>query len=204
MGEALDGVRVRERVAHRGIAGDRLGEEDPVPPWQRLEALLDPLVDVEQPKLKVQNRLARDTEPKVAGLDDARVDGTYGDLEHPLSRHRPEGMEFALDARHRSRAREILPERMHPLRPVVVECHAGRVRMALGRETEEVHHLALEPVRRGILRRDGRVGRLDGIDRRHDAKESREAGERPDVVKEEPLRRAALVAREQRRKPSFQ
>ncbi len=128
-------------------------------PRQPLEALLDALVDVEQPKLEVQDRFAGHAEPEVPGLDDAGVNGSDRHLEHALAGHGPERMEVPGDARHDAVVGKVLAERPRAVRPVVVKRDARRIRMALGHEAEEVHDLAFEPVRRRILRRDRRVRR---------------------------------------------
>src|SRR3989304_2463588 len=75
-------IRSSSRRTPRRIAGDRFREEKAVSERKPLEALLDSLVDVEQPKLQVQNGLARDTESKVTWLRGARVNGTHGGLEY--------------------------------------------------------------------------------------------------------------------------
>ena len=51
----------------------------------RLEALLDALVHVAQPLLEPQHLLADDLEAEVAGLDDAGVHGSDGDLVHAVA-----------------------------------------------------------------------------------------------------------------------
>ena len=69
-------------------------------PRQPLEALLDALVDVEEPKLQVEDRLAGDAEPEVPGLDDARVDRPHREMEDALAGHGPIGAELPSHARH--------------------------------------------------------------------------------------------------------
>ena len=53
-------------------------------PWQSLEALLDALVDVEEPQLEVQHGLSSHAKPKMTGLDDASVDRPHRNLEDVL------------------------------------------------------------------------------------------------------------------------
>ena len=52
-------------------------------------------MDVEKAELKVQHGLARDAKPEMSGFDDAGMDGSDGNLEHPFARHRPERVKLA-------------------------------------------------------------------------------------------------------------
>ncbi len=105
-GQPLDRVAVGERVTDRRVAGNRLGEEQPVSPRQPLEALLDSLVNVEEPELQIQHRLAGHAKPEVSGLDDARVHRADRHLEHAFAGHRPERMPVTGHAGHGRVVRE--------------------------------------------------------------------------------------------------
>ena len=129
-------------------------------PRQPLEALLGPLVHVEEPELKVQHRLAGDAKSKVARLDDPRMDGSDGHLEHAFTGHGSERVKITCHARHHGVVREVLAKRPGPLGPVVMEGDPRRVRMALRNEAEEIHDLAFEPVGHRIFRGDRRIRRF--------------------------------------------
>ena len=154
-------------------------------------------MDVEQPKLEVQDRFARDAEAKMSRLDDAGVNGSDRHLKHPFAGHGSKWMEVSGDARHDPIVRKVLAERPRSIRPVVVKRDTCRIRMALGDEAEEIHDLAFEPVRRRILRGDRRVGRRGRVDRRGDMEKCPMLRQRPDVMDDEAACRVALVTREQ-------
>src|SRR5712664_887949 len=137
-------------------------------------------------------------------LDYAGVLRSHWNLYHTLAGHGPERMEITRHTRDDTVVREILAQRPRAVRPIIVKRDARRVRMALGRKAEEIHDLTLEPVRRGIFRRNGRVGGLDGIDRCSDMEKRSQARQEPHVMHEEPSRDAPLVAREQRHEPCVQ
>ena len=166
-------------------------------PRQSLESLLRSLVDVEQPKLEVQDGFAGHAKPKMPGLDDAGVNRSDRHLEHTLAGHGSEWMEFSGDARHDAIIRKVLAERPRSVRPIVMKRDTCRIRMALGDEAEEIHDLAFEPVRRRMLRRDRRVGGRRRINRRRDVKKGPVARQRPEMVHDEAAGRMALVTREQ-------
>jgi hypothetical protein len=175
-----------------------------MPPGHSLKSLLRSLVNVEQPQLEVQDRFAGDAKPKMPGLDDAGVHRADRHLEHPLTDHRSERMERSRDARHDTVVGKILAQRPRAIRPIVVERDPRRIGMTDRDEAEEIHDLALEPVRRRILRRDRRVRGRCRIDRRKDAKKRAVARQRPEVMQDETAGRNPLIAREQRHQPSIQ
>ena len=173
-------------------------------PWQPLEALLDPLVHIEEPELKVQHRLAGDAKSKVARLDDPRMDGSDGHLEHAFTGHGSEWVIVTWYARHRSVVREVLAKRPGPIGPVVMESDTGRVRMALRNKAEEIHNLAFEPVGHRVLRGDRRIRRLSRNHGRREPQEGPEARQEPQMVQEKSPADIALVAREEGQEPSAQ
>ena len=173
-------------------------------PWQPLEALLDPFVHIEEPELKVQHRLAGDAKPKVAGLDDSRVHGSHGHLEHAFTGHGSERVKVTWHARHHGVVREVLAKRPGPIGPVVMEGDTGRIRMALRNKAEEIHDLAFEPVGHRILRGDRRIGRFSRKHGRRDPQEGPEARQEPQMVQEKSPADIALVAREEGQEPSAQ
>ena len=196
-GQPLDRVGEGERVAHRRVAGDGLGEEDPVTPRQPLEALLRALVHVEEAELQVEDGLAGHAEVEVARLDDAGVHRPHRHVEDALAGHRAEGVERALDPWHLPVVGEVLAQRPLPLGPVVVQADAGGVGVALGDEAERVHHLALEPVGGRVLRRDRREAGVRGVDAGRDAQEGPVARQEPDVVERVDRVPRALVGGEE-------
>ena len=148
---------VGERMTHGGISGNRFGQEYPVTPREPLESFLRSLVDVEQPKLEVQDGLAGHAEPEMPWLDDPGVNGSDRHLEHTLAGHGPKRMGRTMDARHDAIIRKVLAERPRAVRPIVMQRDTCWIRMALRNEAEQIHDLTFEPVRRRILRRDRRV-----------------------------------------------
>jgi hypothetical protein len=76
--------------------------------------------------------------------------------------------------------------------------------MSFRYEAEEIHDFALEPVRRGIRRRDRRVRGVSRIDGRRHVKECPQLGQRPHVVEQEAAGPLPIVAREQRHQPPSQ
>ena len=180
-GQPLDRVAEGGRVAQRGIAGDALGQEDAVTPRQALEELLRALVRVEEAELQVEDRLAGDAEEEVAGLDDAGVHRPHRHLEDAFAGHRAEGVERALGTRGTLVVGKVLAQRVH-VGPVVVQRDPAGVGVAFGDEAEHVLHLALEPVGRRVLRRDGRKVGVGGVDTGRDAQEGPVVRQEPDVV----------------------
>ena len=110
-----------------------------------LEELLRPFVRVEHAELQVEDGLARDGEIEVAGFDDAGVHRPHGNLEDAFPQRRPVDVLFALEGGQHRVERKILAQRVH-IRPVVVQRHAPRIRVAFGFDPEPVLNLALLPV----------------------------------------------------------
>ena len=173
-------------------------------PRQPFEALLDALMHVEEPELKVQHRLTGDAKSKVAGLDDPRVDGSDGHLEHAFTGHGSERVKITWHARHHGVVREVLAKRPGPIGPVVMEGDTRRVRMALRNKAEEIHDLAFEPVGHRILRGDRRIRRFSRKHGRREPQEGPEARQEPQMVQEKSPADIALVAREEGEEPSAQ
>ena len=86
----LDGKDVGQGVAHGGVAADPLRQFDALRGRAPLEQLLDPAVQEPQPGLHLQDGLADHREPEVAGLDEARVDGSDRDLVDAVTLDRDE------------------------------------------------------------------------------------------------------------------
>jgi len=83
--QGLDGVRVGQGVPDRGVVGDGLGQEQPPPPGESLEALLDALVHVREPELEVEHRLAGHPEPWGFAPEGASVHRTSCDTQDLLT-----------------------------------------------------------------------------------------------------------------------
>ena len=194
--EPLDRVGVGEGVTHGCVAGDRLGQEQPVAPRQPLEALLGALVHVEEPQLEIENRLTGDAEPEMAWLDDARVDRPHREMEDALAGHRTIGPELPSHARHGLPLVEVLPQRPSALRPIVVEGDPILIRVSVGRQAEIVHDFPLEPVGDRVLGRDRWKARSAGRDRRPYAHECGRLGRGPLVMDREALPRPLVRAEE--------
>ena len=155
----LEGDPAQEAGAGRHLdVGDllrRLGEAEAVRqragPTQALDrhslnALLQPAVGVEQAGVEVKDGLAHGAEAEVTGLDDARVDGPDGDLEHALALHL-EVRELLRRLHGRAGAGgEGLAQGVKPGRPAVVHHEGTGIGVAGGLDAEEVAHLALVPV----------------------------------------------------------
>jgi hypothetical protein len=184
-GQSLDRMRVGQSMAHSRVARNRLCQEQAVPPGEPLEALLDSLVDVEEPELQVQHRLTGHPEAKVARLDDAGMDGSYRYFEDALAGHRTKRVSRSADPCDSRVVWEVLAKRPGLVRPVVMQRDALHIGMARGNEAKEVHRLALEPVRRRVLRCNRRECGLAWIHRRHDVKERTQSRQEPDVMNEE-------------------
>ena len=198
--QTLDRVRVRQRVPDGGVAGDRFREEQSVPPRQAFEALLDALVDVEEPELQVQHRLARDAEPEMARLDHAGVHGSHRHLEHALAGDGPERVTLAGARGTGAVGREVLSERPRAVGPVVVERDARRVGVAVGRQAEEVHDLPFEPVRRRVLRAiEGKTAQRDRL--APTPQERLRRGSDQTWCRQNAPVRSRVVGREQRHQP---
>ena len=166
---------------------------------QALEALLDALVNVEQPELQVQHGFARDAKSEVPRLDHARMHGPDGHLEYAFAGDRAERVEIAGYPRDPLQG-DVFPKRPHAIRPVIVQGHALGIGMPLGNQTEEVRHLALEPVRGRVLRRDRGKRQVGRLYRRRDVQERSLRGQRPEVMQHEIPGRRALVSGEERQK----
>jgi hypothetical protein len=159
------------------------------------------LVRVEEAELQIEDGLAGHAEVEVAGLDDAGVDRPHRHVEDPLAGHRAEGVERAGGPRHLPVVEEVLAQCPLPLGPVVVKADPGGVGVTLGDEAERVHHLALEPVGGGVLRRDRREVRVRGVDTGRDAQERPVARQEPDVVERVDRVPRALVGGEEGGEP---
>ena len=84
-GQRFDRLTVGDGVGDRFVAGDAFGERRGPLEGQGFEELLRPLVDEAQTGFQIDDRLALDGEPKMAGLDDPGVHGTHGDLEQTVA-----------------------------------------------------------------------------------------------------------------------
>ncbi len=138
----------------------RSASSTPAPRLAALEELLGALVGEVQPRLHVDDRLAHHAEPEVPRLDHPGVHRADRDLVDPLPAHLGEG-EGAPVVRELPR-RRILPEREVVGRPERVAHEGARIRVALGRDPEEIVDLPLEArgrvVERGQRHDRGRVG----------------------------------------------
>src|SRR5262249_3438097 len=139
----LDGLAVREGVPDGGVAGDALAELDARFHGAPLEEPLDALVDEPQAGLHVQNRLADDGEPEVAGFDEPRMDRSDGDLVDAGAVDGQERVRLGFVAEGRCDS-GVGPHGVPALRPVLVQDEASGPRMADGHDTEEVVYLPLE------------------------------------------------------------
>ena len=74
-GERFNGLTKSQRVRHARIAGNSLGQFEPLGECGRLEKLFNPFVDEIHARFEIDDRFAFDAEAKMAGLDDARVHG---------------------------------------------------------------------------------------------------------------------------------
>ena len=119
---------------------------------------VDPLVHIAEPRFQPRHRLAVGGEAEMAGLDDARVNGTHGDLVKPMALH---GQKI-VSGRIAQRRRRSGPERRAkrclapPLAVIEPDPIIGRVS---GCKTVEIRDGAFEP--------DG--GRMKAADRREDS-----------------------------------
>ena len=127
-GEPLDRVRDSERVADRGVAGDRLGEEDARDATAAARSASRCPCGRRRGGAADTGPARRPLRTEVPGLDDAGVHRAHGQLEHAFAGHRTKRMELARDPRHLPVVREVLAQGPRPVRPVVVEA----TRMGLG------------------------------------------------------------------------
>ena len=130
-------------------------------PRQAFEALLGSLMHVEEPELKAQHRLTGHAKPKVAGLDDPRMHGSHGHLEHAFTGDRPERVKITRHARTTASPGKSLRRAHSP----PANRHGGRPASGsdgLRGEAEDVHDLTFEPVRHryfaAIEGNDGSLG----------------------------------------------
>src|SRR5581483_5743831 len=130
-GERLDRLAVRDRMADRGVARERLGVVHAALVRPADERALDPAVLVAERDLEVQHLLAVALEAEVSGLDDPRVHGPDRHLVDLLP----------VDAEEPGRLRRA--ERLRP-------------RMADEREPALLGHLAFERVHLRAFRRERR------------------------------------------------
>ena len=170
-GRPFDRMAESRRVRKTGIAGNALGQADPMRDGQAFEQFLDALVHIKHPELEIEHRFARDAEQKMAGLDDAGVHRADGHLEDAFALDLAKLVPLAGERRQPGLPVEILPQRMN-LRPVVVQRAAARIRVADQLEAEQVLDLAFLPVDgvHGIGQRDElRPLRRDRHPHKHEA-----------------------------------
>ena len=151
----LDGLAEGQRVADGGVAADPFGQLDPGRRGASLEELLDAAVDEPQPGLEVQDGLADDGEPEVAGLDHARrAPGRPGSRTPRGPRRCGTGT-----GRRRRRTAGGAPASARigcqPAGPVEVPDQPARQRVVVGHDAEQVAHLAFEPAGAGRTARPG-------------------------------------------------
>src|ERR1017187_8304537 len=132
-------------VGKRRVARYTLRQEYALLRGKLFEELLRPLVGVKHAELQVQDGFARDGEVEVAGLDDAGVYRSHGNLEDALAQRWPVDVLLALEGGQRRIERKILAQGVH-IRPVVVQGHAPRIGVAFGLDAEPVLDLAFLPV----------------------------------------------------------
>src|SRR5271157_5889702 len=101
----------------------------------------------------------------MAGLDDAGMDGAYGNLEDALAQGGAIDVALAFEGRQDLAQRKTLEQGMD-VGPVVVERDPPRIGMTRGFEAEPVLDLALLPVDGGQLSGERREMRLAGGNRR--------------------------------------
>ena len=149
-------------MADGGVAGDPFGQLDAGFDRASLEQPLDALVDEPQAGLHVEDRLADDGEPEVAGFDDAGVHGTDGDLVDAGPLDGEEGIGLGLVVERR-RGSAVVAHRIPALWPVLVQHQAGGLMMPGEPDAEQVLHLAFEAACRE--RHVGQAGQFRRIDR---------------------------------------
>src|SRR5439155_13765429 len=130
-GERLDRLRVRDRMRERARGTEALGEEQDAVDLRALGRLLDPAVCVEEARLELEYELADPTEAEMPGLDDPGVDGADRHLHDTLTVHPRDGSVRMRLARHSAASVEVFPQRVRPMRPVVMEDQTPRIRMTL-------------------------------------------------------------------------
>ena len=120
------------------------------------EELLDAAVDEPQPRLQVQDGLADDGEPEVAGLDHAGVHRADRDLVHPGALDGAERVRAVGVAEAAAAAPGVGEHRVPAAGPVEVPDQPAGQRVVVGHDAEQVVHLAFEPA--GGERQPGQAG----------------------------------------------
>ena len=142
-GQRFDRLTVGDGVGDRFVAGDAFGERRGPLEGQGFEELLRPLVDEAQTGFQIDDRLALDGEPKMAGLDDPGVHGTHGDLEQTVAVDASEGKRLP-GVGEVPPGRHVAAKGKVAVRPELVDGQAPQVRVAHGDQSEQIVDLALE------------------------------------------------------------
>ena len=123
----LDGEAVGEAVAGGGVAADAFGERRRLGGRASFEEFLDSAVDEPQPGLELEDGLADDGEPEMAGFDQPGVDRPDGDLVDAgaLDRQEREGVVGG----ERRRRTGVVAHRIPALGPVRVADEPAGQRM---------------------------------------------------------------------------
>ena len=139
----------------------------------------------------------------MAGLDDPRMHGSHGHLEHAFTGDRPERVKITCRTWHHGIAGKVLAKGPGPLRPIVMEGDPHRVRMAFGVRPKT------SMTSRSNQFATGYFAAIEGTMVHSEAPGPRPGGRiagsaTTTVVHEETAARVSLVAREERQEPSAQ
>src|SRR2546430_1508523 len=100
-------------VSEARIAGNAFRQPDAVLDREVLEKLFGPLVNVEQPQLQVEHRLAGHAEEKVPRLDDPGMHGADRHLEDTFAFDKAEFVPLALEWGQSGAQVKVLPQRVY-------------------------------------------------------------------------------------------
>ena len=140
----LDGHHVGQGVPDGGVAADPLGQLDALRGGAALEELLDAAVQEPQPGLDLQDGLADDGEPEVAGFDEPGVDRADGDLVDAVAFDGDERVGADVGAEPGGGV-GVVAHRVVPGGPVAVPDQSLGQRVAVGADPVQVADLAFEP-----------------------------------------------------------
>ena len=142
-------------MRHARIAGNSLRQFESLHERGRLEKLFDALVDEVHARFEIDNRFAFDAEAKMAGLDDARVNGTDRDFVEAFAFDAAKRIGFAFVGKISANSR-IFQQRMIIGWPKLVQGQTAQIGMPGRHEAKQIMNLALEAAREIPARRERR------------------------------------------------
>src|SRR5260370_33366155 len=153
LGRAFNGLTESCAMGKTGIPGDALREKYGFRHRQFLKEFFRALMRIEHAKLQIEDRLTRDREIEMTGLDGSSMTRPHRHLKDAFTQSGPVDVAFSLERRQYCLKRKVLAQRMN-IRPVVMEGDPARIGMSSGLQAKPILNFSLLPVDRRQLSRE--------------------------------------------------